>query len=124
MHVSRHDHFSLYVTNLEQSEKWYREILGLEPVHADIWGGKTSRFLGHGEAMIALFLKPPEETFSSKGMPIGNHHAFRVDREAFEGFKQHLAAHGISFRQMDHQISESIYFQDPDDYWMEITTYC
>lgn len=121
--VSRHDHFALYVSDLGRSQAWYQEILGLAPVHRNVWGGKTAVFLGNQDAMVALFQRPPGDKYSSKGMPSLNHQAFRLSRKEYEAFKHMLHEKRIGFSESDHTISHSIYFQDPDDYWIELTTY-
>lgn len=121
--VSKHDHFARYVADVERSTAWYQDILGLEPVHVAQWWGDGAHFLGHGDAQIALFQKSDGEKYSSRGMPLANHQAYRLSRDEYERFKAFLAERGISYRESDHTISHSIYFQDPDDYWIELTTY-
>jgi catechol-2,3-dioxygenase len=37
--------------------------------------------------------------------------------------QQELKTRGVAFEFQDHEISESIYFQDPDGHELEITTY-
>lgn len=123
MHVTKHDHFSLYVKDAELSCKWYQDILGLEPKHVDVWWADGVRFVGYGNALVALFQRPANEAYTSTGMPAFNHQAFRVTREEYNAFKQRLIDKKISFQEMDHTISHSVYFQDPDDYWIELTTY-
>ena len=121
--VAALDHFARCVSDVERSTQWYQEILGLEPIHVDLWWGDGAHFLGNGDAQIALFQKGAEEQFSSRGMPLSNHQAFRLSREDYDRFKEFLTERGISYRESDHTISHSIYFQDPDDYWIELTTY-
>ena len=123
MPVSQHDHFALSVTDLDRSAAWYQDILGLEPKHVDVWWSETARFFGCGEAMVALFLRKPSDAFDSEGIPPSNHQAFRVSEADYLAFKRDLPGQGVSFREMEHVISQSIYFQDPDGYWIEITTY-
>jgi len=111
------------VKDLDRSSRWYQEILGLEPRRKDEWWTDRGRFFGNGEVLIALFQHSPGETYSSKGMPGFNHQAFRVSAEDYDQYKTFLREKKVSFSEMDHKISWSIYFQDPDDYWVEITTY-
>lgn len=121
--VARLDHISFYVSDLKRSVQWYQEVLGLEARHEDVWKSDSRCFLGHGEVLVALFERPAEESYSSKGMPVANHQAFRVSLEDYRRFKEKLGDLGIRYREMDHTISDSIYFRDPDDYWIELTTY-
>jgi catechol-2,3-dioxygenase len=51
------------------------------------------------------------------------HLAFRADRRNFLAAQEELKRRGISFEFQDHDISHSIYFNDPDGHELEITTY-
>ena len=51
------------------------------------------------------------------------HIAFRVDRENFDAAQDDLRNRGIAFEFQDHEVSQSIYFQDPDGLQLELTTY-
>jgi len=51
------------------------------------------------------------------------HIAFRVSMENFLGAREHLENNGVEYDFQDHYISHSIYFRDPDDYCIELTTY-
>jgi catechol 2,3-dioxygenase-like lactoylglutathione lyase family enzyme len=51
------------------------------------------------------------------------HLAFRADRKNFLVAQDELKRRGIKFEFQDHEISHSIYFRDPDDHELEITTY-
>jgi catechol-2,3-dioxygenase len=54
---------------------------------------------------------------------IMRHVAFQVDRINFVNAQETLRSRGIEFAFQDHSISQSIYFQDPDGYELELTTY-
>jgi catechol-2,3-dioxygenase len=51
------------------------------------------------------------------------HLALRTDRANFLQAQQELKQRGIKFHFQDHEISQSIYFRDPDGHELEITTY-
>jgi len=51
------------------------------------------------------------------------HVAFRTDRPHFQQAQAELGLRKIPFEFQDHQISQSIYFHDPDGHQIEITTY-
>lgn len=121
--IFRHDHIALYVEDLDRSEAWYRDVLGFRPVLVKEWWSRSGRFVGRGEAIIALFRRREGETWTSRGIPDRVHQAFRVSGPAYAEFKRAFAERGIPFREMDHGISRSIYFRDPDDYNLELTTY-
>ena len=51
------------------------------------------------------------------------HLAFRATAADFAAAQQELTRRGIAFESQDHQISRSIYFDDPDGHLIEITTF-
>jgi catechol 2,3-dioxygenase-like lactoylglutathione lyase family enzyme len=118
------DHVALAVRNVEQSAKWYADVLGFERRYQEMWGGMPT-FMAKGNTAIALFpLRNNDSTYTSRIGRIGMLHlAFRADRENFLGAQQELRKRGIKFEFQDHEISHSIYFRDPDGHELEITTY-
>jgi catechol 2,3-dioxygenase-like lactoylglutathione lyase family enzyme len=113
------DHVALSVRDLAASERWYREVLGLERAHADAWDVPV--FLVAEGSGLALF---PAAT-DDRGRPGVRilHVAFRVDRPGLEGAQQALREHAIPYRLEDHGVSHSLYFRDPDGHQLELTTY-
>ena len=63
------DHVALGVRDIEQSVKWYIEVLGFERLHDGVWNGVPT-FIGKGNTGIALFPASPnaKPTSSSKTM--------------------------------------------------------
>jgi catechol 2,3-dioxygenase-like lactoylglutathione lyase family enzyme len=51
------------------------------------------------------------------------HLAMRANRKNFLAAQEELKRRGIKFEFQDHEIAHSIYFRDPDDHQLEITTY-
>jgi catechol 2,3-dioxygenase-like lactoylglutathione lyase family enzyme len=124
MKVQGIDHVALAVRDLERSIRWYGDVLGLERRFADVWGDVPA-FIGAGTTAIALF---PVRDGEAQPPPGRNaiamlHLAFRVDRAGFEHAKEELSRRGIAWELSDHQVSHSIYFNDPDGHQLEITTY-
>jgi len=116
------DHVAIGVRDAERSAKWYTEVLGFERIHEGMWGGVPT-FIGKGDAGIALFPASHEPKLSNHREIRMLHLAFRADRENFLGAQRELEKRGIKFEFQDHEISDSIYFRDPDGHQLEITTY-
>jgi catechol 2,3-dioxygenase-like lactoylglutathione lyase family enzyme len=114
------DHVALAVRDQAVSERWYREVLGLDRVHEEAWGNMPIMLAASGSG-VALF---PARS-GGDGSPAVRilHVAFRVDRASFEAAQTELAERGIPFAFQDHDVSHSIYFDDPDGHKLELTTY-
>jgi catechol 2,3-dioxygenase-like lactoylglutathione lyase family enzyme len=111
------DHVALAVGDQETSERWYREVLGLERAFVEEWGD-TPAVVTAGDSGFALFRAPPGDTG-----PLVRHVAFRVDRANFEAAQADFRQRGIGFEFQDHGAAHSIYFHDPDGLLLELTTY-
>ena len=116
------DHVALGVRDIEQSAKWYIEVLGLERLHEGMWNGVPT-FIGKGNTGIALFPASHEPKPSHRREIRMLHLAFRANRENFLAAQRDLEKRGIEFEFQDHEIAHSIYFRDLDGHQLEITTY-
>jgi catechol-2,3-dioxygenase len=118
------DHLALAVRDVERSTQWYIDVLGFEPRHEGMWDG-IPVFIGKGDTALALFPAQPNagSTSSSRDQIRMLHFALRSDHKNFIAAQEELKRRGIQFGFQDHEISHSIYFQDPDGHEVEITTY-
>ena len=116
------DHVALAVRDQAASERWYREVLGLQRLYEEEWGDMPM-FLMAGGSGLALFPVRDGEDGSEPPAVRVLHVAFRVDRANFASAKASLESRGILFRFADHGVAHSIYFQDPDGHSLELTTY-
>lgn len=119
------DHVALTVRDVARSIAWYRDILGLERRHEDVWGDAPAMMYA-GDTALALFPASAGVVFEApdaRATAIMRHLAFQVDEANFIKAQETLRARGVDFVFQDHSISRSIYFLDPDGYELELTTY-
>jgi catechol 2,3-dioxygenase-like lactoylglutathione lyase family enzyme len=119
------DHVAITVSDLDRSMGWYTDVLGLERRHEEAWGDMPVMLFA-GTTGVALFrasMRQPAESPNPRTSLIMRHLAFRVSRSNFEAAQKDLNAREIPFEFQDHAISQSIYFRDPDNYELELTTY-
>ncbi len=118
--LERIDHIHVFVADRPAAEQWYRRVMGLERTEPlAFWaadGGPLT--LGNASASIhlALFERPAAKCRSTI--------ALGTTAEGLRDWRRHLAAElGRPVDLVDHQVSWSIYFEDPDGNPYEITTY-
>jgi catechol 2,3-dioxygenase-like lactoylglutathione lyase family enzyme len=118
------DHVAINVRDVEQSVRWYRDVLGLERRYAAAWRSHPA-VVGIGTTSLALFPVegPNPQPRPGRDVLTMRHIAFRASRSNFEQALAALEARGITPEIQDHRISRSLYFEDPDGHEIEITTY-
>ena len=131
MKVSRIDHVHLEVADRNSAAKWYELVLGLTRHSAlESWADDPMGPLilegGDGHPALSLFTRDEKEV--SRDTTV----AFRVSGEEFLAFRndiEHLNLKNNSGKLVtkadvvDHELSWSIYFLDPDGNRLEVTTY-
>jgi catechol 2,3-dioxygenase-like lactoylglutathione lyase family enzyme len=115
------DHVHVLVRDRAAATQWYRDVLGLTPVAAlASWqadGGPLTLADGAGRIHIALFERAPEPRNPAVV-------ALAASAPMFVQWRDHLArVLGRAIEVVDHELSLSLYFRDPDGNPYEITTY-
>lgn len=114
------DHIHVFVSNRVAAERWYQDVLGLARVpNLAFWaadGGPLTVSNAAGTVNLALFERP--------ALPCRSTIAMEVSAADFQAWQSHLASVlGGEFAAVDHEVSWSLYFSDPDGNPYEITTY-
>lgn len=138
------DHTARPTWRLRQTVEFYRDALGLPLIHtisARGWGPATHPdFLhfffdsGHGSTIAFFYYLGSEEPEFLANRPgraplpddhvfDATHTAWLVDSpEALRAWKTRLEARGVEVStETAHEVIESIYFRDPNGYFIEIT---
>lgn len=116
------DHVAIRVRDMQVSQTWYEQTLGLEKLTFPEWGTYPV-FMTCGNFGIALFPANLEDPVmpDSRNIKI-DHFAFRVLPSAFEKAKLFFQENEIEFHYQDHHYFESLYLRDPDGHVVELTT--
>ena len=118
--LERIDHIHVFVADRAVTEEWYAKVFGFSRVaELEFWsldGGPLTIGNPCGTIHLAVFERPPEKCRSTI--------AFSATAAEFLSWRAHLA--GIferSIEAVDHQVSWSLYFSDPDGNPFEITSH-
>jgi catechol 2,3-dioxygenase len=122
MQIKALGHVVLKVRNLERSVQFYRDILGMKEV-ARYRGMMVFFSLGSNHHDLAL-LQLGEQATQPAQEDIGLYHvAFKVgdSLDELRACKAHLEQQGIAILgSSDHNVSQSLYIQDPDGIDIEL----
>jgi len=111
------DHVAILAQDPEASVKWYKEVLGLKEYRVPEWK-EFPIFMLAGKTGVAIF--PNRNKITGKDKI--DHFAFNVDHENFVRAQKNLSSMSIHFHFSDHKYFHSIYFKDPDNNTVELTT--
>lgn len=123
MKISALGHVVLRVSDRERAEEFYNGVLGL-PICArfDQSGMKMAFFsLGNHHDFAVMEVSGKDKTRSENGIGL-DHVAFKIGKNLDElrEAKRHLEAAGIKPRPVDHEVTKSLYFEDPDGNGVEL----
>jgi len=125
LRLERMGHLSLRVSDLDASEKFYIEILGMRPV----WRSEGEiAFLECGNDDLALIQIPKEEAQAfrqrAQSSQSLHHFGFRVrSKDGVDQLAKEMKARGVVIDDgpRDHRDgSRSFYFRDPDGNYVQI----
>ncbi len=120
MRIESLGHVVIKVRDLEVAERFYHGILGI-PIQSRSEAQQMTFFtLGdhHDFAVIAI----GKEAAAADTKAVGTHHiAFKVEGiDALREAKEHLESEGIAVAPVDHHVTKSLYFGDPDGNALEL----
>ena len=118
--LERVDHIHVFVADRSAAEQWYARVMGLKRLKdLEFWapdGGPLTIGNRSGSVHLALFERPAAKCRSTIAMG--------TTAEGLLAWRRHLAAElGRPIERVDHQVSWSLYFEDPDGNPYELTTY-
>jgi catechol 2,3-dioxygenase-like lactoylglutathione lyase family enzyme len=110
-------HFSIPVSDVEKSTKFYTEIVGCEFLSAR--PDKKITFLDAGGVCVLLIKRPAPINRAPLEGSDGVHHAFMIDAAEFQSAVEMLRARGVEiFFEEDRRggviDGPRVYFRDPD----------
>jgi len=123
MKISALGHVVLRVSNRERAEQFYNGLLGL-PICARLdEAGLKMAFFSLGNHHDFAVMEVSGEGGARGGNRTGlDHVAFKIGKSLDElrEAKRHLEAAGVTPRPVDHEVTKSLYFEDPDGNGVEL----
>jgi catechol 2,3-dioxygenase-like lactoylglutathione lyase family enzyme len=116
-------HFSIAVSDLNASRKFYTEILGLKLVQDAPAIGMVFLKAGDDHVILAKSDAPLQRNAKDSRRA---HHAFKVDADKYDDAKSFLASKGVEvFEEEDRKkgvfVGRQFYIHDPDGAVIEFT---
>lgn len=116
-------HFSIAVSDLAASRKFYTEILGLTFIQDAPAAGMIFLRAGHDHVILARseapLIRDPKDSRRA-------HHAFKVDADKYDAAKAFLTAKGVEIFEEENRergvfVGRQFYIHDPDGTVIEFT---
>jgi catechol 2,3-dioxygenase-like lactoylglutathione lyase family enzyme len=116
-------HFSIAVSDLDASRKFYTDILGLTLVQTVPAAGMVFLRAGDDHVILARCDAPIQRNAKDSRRA---HHAFKVDADKYDDAKAYLGAKGVEvFEEEDRKtgvfVGRQFYIHDPDGNVIEFT---
>jgi catechol 2,3-dioxygenase-like lactoylglutathione lyase family enzyme len=116
-------HFSIAVSNLEASRKFYTEILGLTHIQTTPAIGMVFLRAGDDHVILAKSDAPLQRNAKDSRRA---HHAFKVDADKYDDAKTFLASKGVEVFEEENRkagvfVGRQFYIHDPDGAVIEFT---
>jgi catechol 2,3-dioxygenase len=123
MKIKSLGHVVLRVTDTARAESFYGGMLGL-PVCARLdQDGMKMTFFSLGNHHDFAVMQVSGEGSSHAESAVGLHHvAFKIgdDLDELREAKTRLESQGVKLRPVDHEVTKSLYFEDPDGNGVEL----
>lgn len=123
MNIKALGHVVLRVTDRERAEQFYGDFLGLPRCARYDENGMKMAFFTLGNHHDFAVMEVSGEGGSASDNAAGLHHvAFNIGTtmEELREAKRKLDAAGIAVQPVDHEVTKSLYFQDPDGNGIEL----
>jgi catechol 2,3-dioxygenase len=123
MKIRQLGHVVLRVTDLERAERFYSGLLGLPIVTRFDQDGMKMTFFTLGNHHDFAVMEVSGEGSSAAESAVGLHHvAFKIgdSLDELREAKAHLEAGGVAVNPVNHEVTQSLYFSDPDGNGVEV----
>ena len=130
--IQRIDHIELFVSELDEAVRWYRDTFGFTPVEKyREWADNGPLMIGldDNSTMIALWEGKAQQSQTSRGF---HRLAFAIDADGFTSFINEIGGNIDVYNEqgerlseielVDHDLTYSVYFCDPFGNRLEVTT--
>ena len=116
-------HFSIAVSDLERSRKFYTDILGLRLVHDGSSFGMVFLRAGDDHVILARSDGPLKRSAADSRRA---HHAFKIEAAQYDAAKAYLSSRDVEiFEEEDRRkgvfVGRQFYIRDPDGNVIEFT---